>query len=65
MEEVFCSLCGVEMNDGAAAYGLTNGRINEACYGFRVDEDSGWDVYCPSCMTEIDKLIVNIRKGNE
>ncbi len=65
MEEIFCSLCGKELNDGAAAYGLTNGSINEACFGFRVDEDSCWDVYCPSCMTEIDKLIANIRKGNE
>lgn len=64
MEEVFCSLCGDELNEGAAAYGLTSGNIDETCNGFRIDDDSDWDVYCPVCMNEIDKLIASFRKGN-
>lgn len=64
MEEVFCSLCGDELNEGAAAYGLTRGNIDEACNGFRTDGDSNWDVCCPVCMNEIDKFIASFRKGN-
>ncbi len=64
MEEIYCSLCAEQLNDGDAVYGLTNGRINETCHGFRIDEDSGWDIYCPDCMNKIDKLIMSLRKGN-
>jgi hypothetical protein len=64
MEEIYCSLCAEELNEGAVAYGLTSGRIDEASYGFRIDEDSEWDIYCPDCMNEIDKLIAGLRKGS-
>ena len=64
MEENYCSLCGEKLNEGDVAYGLTSGSINEACYGFRIDEDSDWDIYCSDCMNEIDKLLASIRKGN-
>lgn len=31
MDEISCSLCGVELNDNDAAYGLTAGTIDESC----------------------------------
>jgi len=64
MEDVRCALCGEELNEGAVAYGLTIGNIDNACYGFRIGEDSDWDVYCPDCMNEIDKFLASFRKGN-
>ncbi len=64
MEDVCCSLCGEELKEGEAAYGLTSGNINEATYGFRIDENAEWDIYCPNCMNEIDKFLASFRKGN-
>jgi hypothetical protein len=64
MEKIYCSLCGEDLNEGDAAYGLTRGNINETCYGFRIDENSEWDIYCPDCMNEIDKLLESFKKGN-
>lgn len=57
MDETYCSLCGVELKDQDAAYGLTPGTIDESCDGFRFDSDSDWDVYCATCMNEIDRMI--------
>lgn len=62
MDELSCSLCGVEMKDKDSAYGITRGSINELCYGFKIDDDSDWDVYCSACMNEIDKLIGNFKR---
>lgn len=62
MDEPYCSLCGVEMKNKDMAYGLTRGIIDEGCYGFRMDSDSDWDVYCSSCMNEIDRLLANFRQ---
>jgi len=64
MEEIYCSLCAVQLNEGTAVYGLTSGSINNACHGFRVDEDTDWDVYCTDCMNEIDRFLASSRKGN-
>lgn len=57
MDEICCSLCGVELKNMDVAYGLTPGTIDEGCDGFRIDSDSDWDVYCADCMNEIDRLI--------
>ncbi len=57
MDEISCSLCGIELNDNDAAYGLTSGSINVDCDGFCIDSDSDWDVYCAACMNEIDRMI--------
>jgi hypothetical protein len=57
MDEIYCSLCGVELKDMDAAYGLTPGTIDADCDGFRIDSDSDWDVYCADCMNEIDQMI--------
>lgn len=57
MEEINCSLCGVELKDQDAAYGLTAGTIDESCDGFRIDSDSDWEVYCAACMNEVDRMI--------
>jgi hypothetical protein len=45
-----------------AAYGLTSGVIEEQCYGFCMDSDSDWDIYCVDCMNEIDKLLANYKQ---
>lgn len=62
MEEVYCALCGVEIENMRPAYGLTSGVIDEDCCGFRVDSDSDWDIYCPDCMNEIDRLLADFRR---
>ena len=62
MDEICCSLCGIELKDNDAAYGLTSGTIDESCDGFRIDSDSDWDVYCADCMNEIDRMIAAHRQ---
>ncbi|MBE0505009.1 MAG: hypothetical protein IBX46_12890 [Desulfuromonadales bacterium] len=62
MEEISCTLCGIELKDQDAAYGLTPGTIDEDCDGFRIDSDSDWDVYCADCMNEIDRMISAYRQ---
>lgn len=57
MDEISCSLCGIELKDKDAAYGLTAGTIDGNCDGFRMDLDSDWDLYCADCMNEIDRVI--------
>lgn len=52
-----CSFCGIELNDGDPAYGLTGGVISDACDGFRMDDNDDWDLYCANCMNVIDKLV--------
>lgn len=64
MVEIYCSLCTAQLDEGASVYGLTSGSISEACNGFRIDEDSDWDVYCTDCMNEFDKFLASSRKGN-
>lgn len=64
MEEIYCSLCAVQLSEGDAVYGLTSGNINETCHGFRIDEDSDWGIYCPDCMNKIDTFLTSFRKGN-
>jgi hypothetical protein len=61
MEEICCSLCGIELTDKDPAYGLTGGTIDDDCSGFRIDSDSDWDVYCPDCMNVIDRMISTLR----
>lgn len=65
MDELSCSLCGIEMKNKEAAYGLTSGAIDEDCFGFRMDSDSDWDVYCADCMNEIDKLLAGFRQSKK
>jgi len=65
MDEIVCTFCGIEMKEKDSAYGITRGSIEESCYGFRIDEDSDWDVYCPDCMNEIDKVIADYRRTRE
>lgn len=62
MDEVNCSFCGKIMNDKDSAYGISRGSINESCYGFRIDDDSDWNIYCPECMNEIDKVLAEYKQ---
>ena len=57
MEEISCALCGTVMMDKEEAYGLTRGMVDKNIDGFRMDLDSEWDFYCPTCMNEVDRLI--------
>lgn len=50
------------MKNKDTAYGITSGSIDESCYGFRINEDSDWDVYCPNCMNEIDKILADYKQ---
>lgn len=59
----YCALCGVDLKDGNTAYGLTRGVINEELYGFCIDDESEWDMYCSACMNQIDVLLADFRKG--
>jgi hypothetical protein len=47
------------------AYGVTRGCIVEDSYGFRVDDDSEWDIYCPDCMNVIDALIAGYKRTKD
>jgi len=62
MDEVFCSFCGIEIENNTVVYGVTRGCIDESSYGFRVDDDSEWDIYCPDCMNAIDALIAGFKR---
>jgi hypothetical protein len=62
MDEIICAFCGIEMKNTAVAYGLTRGAIVESCGGFKIDEDSEWDIYCPDCMNAIDKLTADYKR---
>lgn len=62
MDEIYCALCGIELKNNDAAYGLTPGSIDESCNGFCIDSDSDWDVYCADCMNEIDRMISVLRQ---
>lgn len=61
MDEIHCSFCGIKMSNRDSAYGLTSGIIDKACYGFRIDDDSEWDIFCSNCMNEIDRMIANFK----
>jgi hypothetical protein len=50
------------MKEKDSVYGTTRGFIDESSYGFRIDDDSEWDVYCSDCMNEVDKLIGNFKR---
>lgn len=63
MDQISCTLCGIDLKDKDAAYGLTPGTIDEECDGFRIDADSDWDVYCTVCMNEIDRVISDLRQA--
>lgn len=65
MDEVFCSFCGIEVKNNTLAYGVTRGCIVEDSYGFRVDDDSEWDIYCPDCMNVIDALIAGYKRTKD
>ena len=62
MDKVFCSFCGIEVKNNVLTYGVTRGCINEDSYGFRVDDDSEWVIYCPDCMNAIDTLIAGYKR---
>lgn len=62
MDEIFCAFCGVELIDTGSCYGVTRGTIDEDCFGFKVDDDSDWDIYCPTCMNLIDKLMADYKR---
>ena len=65
MNETCCSFCGKEMKNMDAAFGISRGAIDECCYGFKIDENSDWDVYCPECMNEIDKVLADFKRTRE
>jgi hypothetical protein len=65
MGETGCAFCGIEMKDNDLAYGISRGSIDDSCYGFRMDEDSDWDIYCPECMNEIDRILANYKRARE
>lgn len=61
MVNICCTFCGIELKDGDAAYGLTSGRIDNNCYGFRMDTDDEWGIYCCDCMNQIDRLMASYK----
>lgn len=63
MDEIVCSFCGYEMKDKDTAYGMTRGSIDESCYGFIIDDDTNWDVYCSDCMNTIDRLLADYKQA--
>lgn len=63
MEELYCSMCGVEMRNKDAAFGLTRGVIDEGCDGFCMDFDTGWEIFCMACIDEIDIAIAKIAEN--
>ena len=63
MDEFSCSVCGIELKNMETAYGMTRGVIDSDSFGFRMDSDSSWDVYCADCMNEIDKLLATHRSS--
>lgn len=63
MDETVCTFCGIEMHDNDLAYGISSGSIDESCYGLRIDDNSDWDVYCPECMNEIDKVLAEYKRA--
>jgi hypothetical protein len=62
MDNITCVFCGMELKDDDSCYGLTRGAIDENCFGFKVDDDSDWDIYCPTCMNLIDKLMADYKR---
>jgi hypothetical protein len=62
MDEIVCTFCGIEMKNKYSAYGITKGSIDGSCDGFRIDDDSDWDIYCPDCMNEIDKVLADFKR---
>lgn len=62
MDKIACAFCGTEILDNSPAYGISKGSIDESCYGFRIDNDSDWDIYCPTCMNLIDKLMADYKR---
>lgn len=65
MDEIVCSFCGIEMNNGETAYGITRGSVDESCDGFRIDDDTDWDVCCSDCMNIIDKLVADFKRTRD
>lgn len=63
MDEAYCSLCGMEIENKNPAYGITSGIIDEECCGFRMDSDLDWDLICPTCMNEIDKFLLQFKQS--
>ncbi|MBI5485042.1 MAG: hypothetical protein HY888_11360 [Deltaproteobacteria bacterium] len=63
MDETVCTFCGIEMKNKDLAYGISRGSMDESCCGFRIDEDSDWNVYCPECMNEIDKVLADYKRA--
>ena len=61
MDDIFCTFCGIKMKDHDLAYGVSRGFIAESCNGFRIDENSDWNVYCSDCMNEIDRILANYK----
>ncbi len=57
MDARFCSVCGVSLESGVTAYGLTSGVISAAHFGFLMDDNSDWDLFCPACMNTVDRLV--------
>ena len=62
MDDTVCTSCGIEMKENDLAYGISRGFIDEPGYGFRIDEVSEWDLYCPDCMNEIDKVLSDYKR---
>ena len=52
-----CSRCSAELGRGAPAYGLTGGEIDEVLGGFVPSMDDDWQLFCESCMRDIDRRI--------
>jgi len=65
MDEIVCTFCGIEIKHRDSAYGITRGSIDESCNGFKIDEDSDWNVYCPDCMNEIDRVLADYKRTRE
>lgn len=61
MYPVYCYFCDEELKNDDAAVGLTTGVINDDCYGFEMDLDSGWKVFCPECMDKIGRFIADTK----
>jgi hypothetical protein len=61
MEGQSCFVCGVSFSDGESAYGLSSGVLAEKYNGFKVDDNSAWDLLCSGCMNTVDRLIAEFK----
>jgi hypothetical protein len=63
MDICYCAECGIELMEGQDVFGLTRGSIDSGIYGFRIDDDSEWEIFCSDCVNKFDQFFADYRKG--